>query len=141
RVTFGDLDDFVRLREALHGPDPITPEEALMNTTQHDDETTSTPVDDNALGYTEDRQPTLADHDKERIDVGEDVFDVIDGFGTNSQRVAWQAIARSLLATALYGYNRLLDIDEAEARGSIIDQATIDDIRYQTNRAADFAAF
>lgn len=44
-----------------------------------------------------------------QYDVGEDVFDVIADFGTDSSRVAWKAIAHGALATAIFSQNFVID--------------------------------
>lgn len=74
-------------------------------------------------------------------DVGENVFDVFDGFGTQSQRVCWRAIANSSLAVALYAANSAYGMAERELEGEEIDSAQLNAARYRVSLYSDLYVY
>lgn len=81
-----------------------------------------------------------------KYDVGEDVFDIVDNFGTKSSRTAFKAIGNSALATAIYSANFALsrmDQNQEETNDEVIEDDSVREAQYRTSLYADlyFHAF
>lgn len=96
-------------------------------------------ADNPSLGAIQDKKDEGGE--PEQFDVGEDAFDIINSFGTNSQRVCWKAIANSALATALYAANSAYGMQEREMEGEDVNSDTLLAAQYRVSLYSDLYFF
>jgi hypothetical protein len=75
-------------------------------------------------------------------DVGEDVFDLIEDFGTKGQIVGWKAIAHSALASAMYSASFVIGRLERDSvdPGEPLDNDIVE-AQYRTSLLSDLAVY
>lgn len=150
RLTLGDLDDFAEVANAVHGSSKLygNPADIIEDSEENDDMNTATTEPAAPATRNADDQPyrgigALApDLDKTvdvvRYDVGEDVFDVIEGLSSSrAQLAAYRALGNSTMAQAVYKTDFLISAEDNPS----IDAGLLDNAQSLRNKFLDVHAF
>lgn len=150
RLNLGDLDDFAEVATAVHGSSKLygNPADIIEDSEENDDMNNATTEPAAPATRTADDKPYQGigalqpDLDKveepTRYDVGEDVFDVIEGLSSSrAQLAAYRSLGNSAIAQAVYKTDFLLNAEDNPA----IDAGLLNNAQSLRNKLLDLHAF